>query len=163
MAQRGVNKVILVGKLGQDPEVRDVNTGKMATLSIATSENWKDKTTGEAKEITEWHRVTVFGPTANFLEQYATKGAQVYVEAQLKTRKWQDESGKDQYSLDIVVQGFNGSVQLLGGGQRNEGAAPAQQGAAPAAPQAQAPAQAAPQAPAPQQAPPVDDDDDIPF
>lgn len=159
MAQRGVNKVILIGKLGSDPEIKELANGKMATISLATSETWKDKQTGEQREQTEWHRVTVFGPVAGILEQYATKGTQVYVEAQLKTNKWQDQDGKDQYTLQIVVQGFGTGIQLLGGGQAQQNSGQAQQGnATPPAPSQ--PVQQAPQ----QSAPPADDDDDdIPF
>ncbi|BEU01753.1 hypothetical protein OAG1_05530 [Agarivorans sp. OAG1] len=180
MATRGINKVILVGNLGQDPEVRFMpNGGAVANITIATSESWRDKQSGEQKERTEWHRVVLFGKLAEVAGEYLKKGSQVYIEGQLQTRKWQDQSGQDRYSTEVVVQGFNGVMQMLGGrqgggqGQNMGGGAPQQQGnwggqqqqAAPqAAPaqqggfQQQAPQQGGYQqqpkpAPAPQQAP----------
>ena len=184
MATRGINKVILVGNLGQDPEVRFMpNGGAVANITIATSESWRDKQSGEQKERTEWHRVVLFGKLAEVAGEYLKKGSQVYIEGQLQTRKWQDQSGQDRYSTEVVVQGFNGVMQMLGGrqgggqGQNMGGGAPQQQGnwggqqqaASQAAPaqqggfQQQAPQQQAPQqggyqqqpkpAPAPQQTP----------
>ena len=119
-----VNKVIILGNLGVDPEVRSFpNGGKVCNLRIATSENWKDKNTGERREKTEWHRVVVFNEgLVNVVQQYLKKGAQVYVEGQLTTRKWKDEqSGQDKYSTEIVIQGYNSSLTMLGGGNSGGG------------------------------------------
>lgn len=112
-----VNKVIIVGNLGQDPEVRTFqNGGKVVNLSIATSEKWRDKASGERKERTEWHRVAIFSePIANIAEQYLRKGSTVYIEGQLETRKWQDQSGADRYSTEVVLRPFKGELTLLGG------------------------------------------------
>ncbi len=178
MASRGVNKVILVGNLGNDPEIRYMpNGGAVANITIATSESWRDKATGEQREKTEWHRVVLFGKLAEVAGEYLRKGSQVYIEGQLQTRKWQNQQGQDQYTTEIVVQGFNGVMQMLGG--RSQGGAPAsggqpqQQGGWG---QPQQPAQQQPyNAPKPQQQPaqqqpqqqynepPMDFDDDIPF
>ena len=117
-----VNKVILLGRLGNDPEVRMSQEGnKIVRLSLATSESWKDKQTNERKEKTEWHRVVVFNEgLVNVVQQYLKKGAQVYVEGQLSTRKWKDEqSGQDKYSTEILIQGYNSSLTMLGGGNQN--------------------------------------------
>ena len=117
-----VNKVILLGNLGQDPDVRTMQNGKkVCTFSVATSDSWKDKDTGEKKEKTEWHRVVVFNEgLVNVVQQYLKKGAQVYVEGQLSTRKWKDEnSGQDKYSTEILIQGYNSSLTMLGGGNQN--------------------------------------------
>lgn len=116
-----VNKVILVGNLGRDPEVRTFqNGGKVCNLRIATSENWKDKHTGERRERTEWHSVAIFSePLARIAGQYLKKGSKVYVEGQLETRKWQDQSGADRYSTEIVLRPYKGELTLLdsrGGG-----------------------------------------------
>lgn len=112
-----VNKVILVGNLGQDPEVRNLPSGgKVVNLSVATSENWKDKNTGERREKTEWHRVVIFSEgLARVAESYLKKGSKVYLEGQLQTRKWQDQSGADKYSTEVVLQGFNANLTLLDG------------------------------------------------
>src|SRR3954471_22040897 len=111
-----VNKVILIGNLGRDPEVRTMqNGGKVANLSLATSENWKDKSTGERKEKTEWHRVVIFGQLADIAEKYLKKGSKVYVCGQLQTRKWQDQSGQEKYSTEVVLQGFNSELTMLDG------------------------------------------------
>ena len=112
-----VNKVILVGNLGADPEVRNLPSGgKVVNLSIATSENWKDKNTGERREKTDWHRVVIFSEgLARVAESYLKKGSKVYIEGQLQTRKWQDQSGADKYSTEIVLQGFNSNMTLLDG------------------------------------------------
>ena len=112
-----VNKVILIGNLGRDPEVRTFqNGGKVCNLRIATSENWKDRTTGERKERTEWHSVAIFQEgLVRVCEQYLRKGSKVYIEGQLQTRKWQDQSGQDRYSTEVVIQGFGGSLQMLDG------------------------------------------------
>ena len=116
MASRGVNKVILVGSLGNDPDVKYTNTGScIANISIATSESWRDKSSGEQKEKTEWHRVAIFGKLAEVAGEYLRKGSQVYIEGQLQTRKWQDQNGQDRYTTEVVVQGFNGVMQMLGG------------------------------------------------
>jgi single-strand DNA-binding protein len=121
MGSKGVNKVILIGNLGQDPEVRYMpNGGAVANISIATSESWKDKATGEQKERTEWHRVAIFGKLAEIAGEYLRKGSSVYIEGALQTRKWQDQSGQDRYTTEIVVQGFNGVMQMLGGRQDNQ-------------------------------------------
>ena len=112
-----VNKVILVGNLGADPEVRQTQDGRpIVNLRIATSENWKDKNTGERRERTEWHRVVIFSEgLARVAEQYLRKGSKVYIEGQLQTRKWQDQSGQDRYSTEVVLQGFSSSLQMLDG------------------------------------------------
>ncbi|MBS0122929.1 single-stranded DNA-binding protein [Thetidibacter halocola] len=116
-----VNKVILVGNLGRDPEVRTFqNGGKVCNLRIATSENWKDRNTGERREKTEWHSVAIFSePLARIAEQYLRKGSKVYIEGQLETRKWQDQSGQDRYSTEIVLRPYKGELTLLDG--RGEG------------------------------------------
>jgi len=116
-----VNKVILVGNLGNDPEVRNLPSGgKVVNLSIATSEQWRDKNTGERKERTEWHRVVIFSEgLTRVAEQYLRKGSKVYIEGALQTRKWQDQSGQDKYSTEIVLQGFNSTLTMLDG--RGEG------------------------------------------
>ena len=110
-----VNKVILVGNLGSDPEIRDLNSGaKIANLSIATSETWKDKNTGERKDRTEWHKVVIFNENlVKVAEQYLKKGAKVYIEGQLQTRKWQDQSGNDRYTTEVVLKNFRGELQKL--------------------------------------------------
>ncbi len=112
-----VNKVIIVGNLGRDPEVRTFqNGGKVCNLRIATSENWKDKATGERREKTEWHSVAIFSePLARIAEQYLKKGSKVYIEGQLETRKWQDQSGADRYSTEIVLRPYRGELTLLDG------------------------------------------------
>jgi single-strand DNA-binding protein len=114
-----LNKVLLIGRLGADPEIKQMVNGKnVARLSLATSQSWKDKTTGEKKEKTEWHRIVVFNEgLVNVVQQYLKKGAQIYVEGQLSTRKWKDEqSGQDKYSTEILIQGYNSSLTMLGGG-----------------------------------------------
>ena len=111
-----LNKVLLIGRLGADPEIKQMVNGKsVARLSLATSQSWKDKNTGERKEKTEWHRVVVFNEgLVNVVKQYLKKGAQIYVEGQLTTRKWKDESsGQDKYSTEIVLQGYNSSLTML--------------------------------------------------
>lgn len=186
MATRGVNKVILIGNLGADPEVRYMPSGGAVTnITLATSESWRDKATGEQREKTEWHRVALFGKLAEVAGEYLRKGSQVYIEGQLQTRKWQDQSGQDRYTTEIVVQGFNGVMQMLGGraqggapqGQQNQQAGwgqpqqPAyQQQAQQPSQQQQAPQQQSQQQAPQQQAPQQqqyndvpDFDDDIPF
>ena len=110
-----VNKVILVGNLGADPEVRNFpNGGKVCNLSIATSENWKDRNTGERRERTEWHRVAIFSePLVRVAEQYLRKGSKVYIEGQLETRKWQDQSGADRYSTEVVLRPYRSELTML--------------------------------------------------
>jgi len=110
-----VNKVILVGNLGADPEIRRTQDGRpVANLRLATSESWKDKNTGERREKTEWHRVVIFNENlCRVAEQYLKKGSKVYIEGQLQTRKWQDQSGQDRYSTEVVLQGFRGELTLL--------------------------------------------------
>ncbi|EBS1478532.1 single-stranded DNA-binding protein SSB2 [Salmonella enterica] len=183
MAARGVNKVILVGHLGQDPEVRYMpNGGAVANLTLATSETWRDRHDGQIREHTEWHRVVVFGKLAEIASEYLRKGAQVYIEGQLRTRKWTDQSGQDKYTTEVVV-GQNGTMQMLGrrdsqpqqGGQpfsgqpqqesqtpppaaKGEGKAPKGAGKA-----AKGKNTAAQQQPPAQPDPAYDFDDDIPF
>ncbi|GAB1437535.1 single-stranded DNA-binding protein SSB1 [Providencia sp.] len=172
MASRGVNKVILIGNLGQDPEIRYMpNGGAVANLTLATSESWRDKQTGEMREKTEWHRVVIFGKLAEVAGEYLKKGSQVYIEGSLQTRKWQDQSGQDRYTTEVVVN-IGGSMQMLGG--RGGDASSQSQGGQggwgqPQQPQAAqqfsggaAPARSG--SPAPQtNEPPMDFDDDIPF
>ena len=129
MAQRGINKVILVGNIGQDPEVRFMPSGgAVANLTLATSETWKDKQSGEEKEKTEWHRVVIFGKLAEIAGEYVKKGSKVYIEGQLATRKWQDQDGNDRYSTEVVVQGFSGTMQMLDSRQGGQQQQPQQQG-----------------------------------
>ena len=121
-----VNKVILVGNLGADPEVRRMQDGRpVVNLRVATSDTWKDKNTGERRERTEWHRVVIFSEgLARVAEQYLKKGAKVYIEGQLQTRKWTDQNGQERYSTEIVLQGFNAVLTMLdgaGGGRRDSG------------------------------------------
>lgn len=122
-----VNKVILVGNVGKEPEIRTTqNGGRIANLSIATSESWKDKATGERKEKTEWHRVSIFNDAlVGVVERFVKKGSKLYLEGQLQTRKWTDSEGKDNYSTEIVLQAFNGNIVLL---DNRENAAPAASG-----------------------------------
>ena len=123
---RGINKVILVGNLGQDPEVRYLpNGGAVANVSLATSESWMDKNSGQKQEKTEWHRVVFFGKLADVVAQYVKKGSKMYVEGKLQTRKWQDQAGNDKYTTEIVVDGFSGQMQMLDGAGGNNN--PAQQ------------------------------------
>lgn len=188
MASRGVNKVILVGNLGQDPEIRYMPSGgAVANMTLATSESWRDKQTGEMKEQTEWHRVVMFGKLAEVAGEYLRKGSQVYIEGQLRTRKWTDQSGQERYTTEINVPQIGGVMQMLGGrpggagagmggtpagGQQQGGWGQPQQaqqpqggsqfsgGGAGSQPRAQ-PQQNAPAAPSNE--PPMDFDDDIPF
>ena len=149
----GINKVIIVGNLGNDPEIRTMPNGEaVANISVATSESWTDKNTGERREVTEWHRIVLYRRLAEIAGQYLRKGSQVYVEGRLKTRKWQDNNGQDRYTTEI--QGDN--LQMLGGRNQEMG------GYTPAQPSYQSrPAQSAP---APQAEPPMDAfDDNIPF
>ena len=159
MASRGVNKVILVGNLGNDPEVKHLPSGSaIANITVATSEEWRDKATGEKKESVEWHRVVLFGKLAEVAGEYLRKGSQVYIEGQLRTRKWSDNSGVEKYTTEIVV-GMNGVMQMLGGKQ--EGKPQKQSGwGQPQQPKPQQ--QSKPSSPQPNE-PPKDFDDDIPF
>jgi single-strand DNA-binding protein len=124
-----VNKVILVGNLGQDPEIRQTQDGRpIANLSIATSDSWKDKNSGERRERTEWHRVVIFSEgLCRVVENYLKKGSKVYIEGALQTRKWQDKSGQDRYSTEVVLQGFGSTLTMLdgrsdsGGGMQDKG------------------------------------------
>ena len=110
----GINKVILVGNLGAKPEVKYASNGNaISNLSVATSESWTDKSTGQKQERTEWHRVSLYGKLAEIAGQYLDKGSKVYVEGKLQTRKWQDQNGQDRYTTEIVVSGFNGTLQML--------------------------------------------------
>jgi len=120
-----VNKVIIVGNLGRDPEVRSFqNGGKVVNLNIATSESWRDKATGERKEKTEWHRVVIFSePLGRIAEQYLRKGSKVYIEGQLETRKWQDQSGAEKYTTEVVLRPYRGELTLLDGRGEGGGAA----------------------------------------
>lgn len=156
MASKGVNKVILIGHLGQDPEIRYMPSGgAVANLTLATSESWRDKQTGEMKDRTEWHRVCIFGKLAEIAGEYLRKGSQVYIEGSLQTRKWQDQSGQDRYTTEVVVN-VGGSMQMLGGNGGNQaGSQKLQQSAQ----QPQQPKQQTPQ----YHEPPMDFDDDIPF
>ncbi len=159
---RGINKVILVGNLGQDPEVRSTTNGSAVTnITVATTESWNDKNTGQKQEKTEWHRVVFFGRLAEIAGQYLSKGRQVYIEGRLQTRKWQDKNGQDRYTTEIVAN----EMQMLGS---NPSGGQAPFGGAPAAPQRQQRPQQNQSGynnpPAQQQPPAVDDfDDDIPF
>ena len=160
---RGVNKVILVGHLGADPEVRYMpNGGAVANVTVATTESWKDKSSGEKQEKTEWHRVVFFARLAEIVGEYLKKGSQMYVEGRLQTRKWQDKSGVDRYTTEIVAS----EMQMLGGRGGAGGGAGANAGSSAGSGQSQAPAAAAgaASAAAPAAAGNYDDfDDDIPF
>lgn len=162
MASRGVNKVILVGNLGQDPEVRYLPSGgAVANITLATSESWRDKATGEQKEQTEWHRVVLFGKLAEVAGEYLRKGSQVYIEGQLRTRKWTDQSGVEKYTTEIVVN-VGGVMQMLGGRQADgapTGGGQQQRGNQSSGGQSRQ----QPQRPAQSNEPPMDFDDDIPF
>jgi len=142
MASRGINKVIIVGNLGNDPEVKYSAGGNAITnISVATSESWKDKNTGQMQDKSEWHRVVFFGKLAEIAGEYLKKGSQVYIEGKLQTRKWQDKSGQDKYTTEIVVDSFNGVMQMLGGKQENTTAAAPQQAQQPQQQGYQQPAQ----------------------
>lgn len=150
MASRGVNKVILIGRLGQDPEVRYAPSGAaFANMTVATSEQWRDKATGEPKELTEWHRVVLSGKLAEIAGEYLRKGSEVYLEGKLRTRKWTDQSGTEKYTTEVLV-GVGGTMQMLGGKKESD-------------PTPQKP-KAAAQPPRQQAEPPMEFDDmDIPF
>ena len=129
-----LNKVQIIGRLGADPEIKQMVNGKnVARLSVATSQSWKDKSSGERKEKTEWHRVVIFNEgLVNIVQQYLKKGANVYLEGQLSTRKWRDEkSGQDKYSTEIVLQGYNSSLTMLGGKNQSNNSEPSQESSLP--------------------------------
>ena len=110
----GINKVILVGNLGAKPEIKYASNGNaISNLSVATSESWTDKSTGQKQERTEWHRVSLFGKVAEIAGQYLDKGSKVYVEGKLQTRKWQDQNGQDRYTTEVVISGYSGTLQML--------------------------------------------------
>lgn len=164
---RGVNRVILVGALWQDPEMHYLpNGGAVANISVATSDTWKDKQTGEPKERTEWHRVVIFGKLAEIAGKYLKKGSQIYIEGSLQTRKWQDQTGQDRYITEIVVN-IGGVLQILGSRNNDMSTNATNQNwgqsanniTATPAPRQQPAAQATPI----MQEPPMDFDDDIPF
>jgi single-strand DNA-binding protein len=169
MASRGVNKVILIGNLGADPEVRYMPSGDaVANIRLATSESWRDKNSGETQERTEWHRVVFFGKLAEIVKQYVHKGSKVYVEGKLRTRKWQGQDGQDRYSTEVVVD-INGTMQMLDGRSGGGSSVPFDDPGAPGSPQG---AGSAPQGGAPQGGTSgggsqggnvADFDDDIPF
>ena len=159
MASRGVNRVTILGNLGNDPEVKYTASGSaIANLTVATSESWNDKATGERREAVEWHRVVLFGKLAEVAGEYLRKGSQVYIEGQLRTRKWTDQSGQEKYTTEIVV-GMNGVMQMLGGKQESK---PQQQGGW-GQPQQPKPQQQSKPAQSGQSVPPMDFSDDIPF
>ena len=149
-----VNKVILIGNLGRDPEVRTFqNGGKVCNLKLATSENWKDRNTGERREKTEWHTVAIFNENlVRIAEQYLRKGSKVYIEGQLQTRKWQDKSGNDRYSTEVAVQGFSGTLKMLDGANNSGGGGGASGGY-----------DSGYSSPSPARQAPPDWDDEIPF
>lgn len=158
MASRGVNRVTILGNLGNDPEVKYTASGSaIANLTVATSEEWKDKTTGEKREAVEWHRVVLFGKLAEVAGEYLRKGSQVYIEGQLRTRKWTDNAGVEKYTTEIVV-GMNGVMQMIGGKQEGK----PQQQSGWGQPQ-QPKQQQSKQAPSGHSVPPMDFSDDIPF
>ena len=148
MANGSVNKVILIGNLGRDPEIRYLPSGgAVANLAVATSENWRDKKTGESREKTEWHRVVIFGKLAEIAGGYLCKGSQIYIEGQLQTKEW-DDNGIKRYTTEIIVN-IGGKMQMLGGASKSAGSQSAQQNQPPAQPQGNQP--------------PIDFEDDIPF
>lgn len=148
MANGSVNKVILIGNLGRDPEIRYLPSGgAVANLAVATSENWRDKKTGESREKTEWHRVVIFGKLAEIAGGYLCKGSQIYIEGQLQTKEW-DDNGIKRYTTEIIVN-VGGKMQMLGGASKSSGSQLAQQNQPPAQPQGNQP--------------PIDFEDDIPF
>ena len=159
MASRGVNRVTILGNLGNDPEVKYTASGStIANLTVATSESWNDKATGEKREAVEWHRVVLFGKLAEVAGEYLRKGSQVYIEGQLRTRKWTDNAGVEKYTTEIVV-GMNGVMQMIGGKQESK---PQQQNGW-GQPQQPKPQQQSKPAPSMQSVPPMDFDDSIPF
>jgi len=156
----GINKVILVGNLGAKPEIKYASNGNaISNLSVATSESWTDKNTGQKQERTEWHRVSLFGKVAEIAGQYLDKGSKVYVEGKLQTRKWQDQSGQDRYTTEVVISGFSGTLQMLD--RRDDSNSPMQ---SQSQPQSQAqPVQNGQQAPTITPVAQDEFEDDIPF
>lgn len=167
MSSIGINKCIILGRVGNDPEIRYSASGSaIANLSVATSEQWKDKQTGEKKEQTEWHRIVIFGKLAEVAGEYLRKGSQVYIEGQLRTRKWSDSNGVDRYTTEIVIPQMGGVMQMLGGKRDDSGQQPRQQsGQQPqggwVTNQQQQPQKQ--QSPQGGNEPPMDFSDDIPF
>lgn len=169
MSSIGINKCIILGRVGNDPEVKYSASGSsIANLSVATSEQWKDKQTGEKKEQTEWHRVVIFGKLAEIAGEYLRKGSQVYIEGQLRTRKWTDSNGVDKYTTEIVIPQMGGVMQMLGGRrddsdqqQPRQQSGQQPQGGWGTNPQQQQPQKQ--QSPQGGNEPPIDFDDDIPF
>ena len=154
MASRGVNRVTILGNLGNDPEVKYTASGSaIANLTVATSESWNDKSTGEKREAVEWHRVVLFGKLAEVAGEHLRKGSQVYIEGQLRTRKWTDNAGQEKYTTEVVV-GMNGIMQMIGGKPQQSGWGQPQQ---PKSQQQSKPASSGPHEP------PADFTDDIPF
>jgi single-strand DNA-binding protein len=154
----GINKVILVGNLGAKPEIKYASNGNaISNLSVATSESWTDKNTGQKQERTEWHRVSLFGKVAEIAGQYLDKGSKVYVEGKLQTRKWQDQSGQDRYTTEVVISGFSGTLQML---DRRDDSNSSMQSQPQSKPQ---PTQAAQQAPSITPVAQDEFEDDIPF
>ncbi len=169
----GINKVILVGNLGQDPEIRYIPNGTaVCQLSLATSETWRDKQTGENKELTEWHKVVLWGKVAEVAAEYLRKGSKVYIEGALRTQKWKDDKGNDRYTTEVVVSGNKGTMQMLGNASGNQQSGQPQRNQNQNRPAQQQPQQQPQQqqqfSGQPQQAQsaantPMDFDDDIPF
>ena len=177
MASKGINRVILIGNLGKDPEVRYTQDGKaVASLALATSESWKDQQ-GQVQEKTEWHRVSIFGKLAEIAGEYLLKGSQIYIEGKLQTRKWTNKEGQDQFTTEIVLDPFNGVMQMLGGkGQSGQSQSNTSQQRGPVTgqnhphtgqqqqqPQQRAPQQRQAHQPQPMAEPNFDYDDQIPF
>ncbi|MCH9012341.1 MAG: single-stranded DNA-binding protein [Proteobacteria bacterium] len=158
-----VNKVILVGNLGRDPEIRSTQDGtRVANLSLATSENWRDKNTGERREKTEWHRVVIFNERlVEVAEKYLRKGSKIYIEGQLQTRKWQDQSGQDKYSTEVVLNRFRGELTMLDSRRDAEAQGAGDYGGAPMGDAGSGPSGSGPGGPAPSGG--GDLDDEIPF
>ncbi len=153
----GINKVILVGNLGAKPEIKYASNGNaISNLSIATSESWTDKSTGQKQERTEWHRVSLFGKVAEIAGQYLDKGSKVYVEGKLQTRKWQDQNGQDRYTTEVVISGYSGTLQMLDRRDDANTSVPSQESQS-------EPQKAAESAPAITPVAPDEFEDDIPF
>lgn len=167
MSSIGINKCIILGRVGNDPEVKYSASGSaIANLSVATSEQWNDKATGEKKEQTEWHRVVIFGKLAEVAGEYLRKGSQVYIEGKLRTRKWTDQSGVEKYTTEIVLQPMNGVMQMIGGKSSDNGNQQSQQRQQSGSNQQSGwdkPQQPSNTQKPPANEPPMDFDDDIPF
>ena len=167
MSSIGINKCIILGRVGNDPEVKYSASGSaIAKLSVATSEQWNDKATGEKKEQTEWHRVVIFGKLAEVAGEYLRKGSQVYVEGKLRTRKWTDQSGVEKYTTEIVLQPMNGVMQMIGGKSSDNGNQQSQQRQQSGSNQQSGwgkPQQPSNTPKPPANEPPMDFGDDIPF